>query len=366
MQPLNPFDAIAPAFTRTNEILFKPFNWRTSWKLAATSYLGAAAGVFIPYPLLLLLLPVFTPSIGHRASLFLYLAAFFGTLVFMAISYVCVRMELVAFEILVTRAKKVAPLWRACGPRVLPWLGLIIVVGTVCTLLMVPFAVIAFRSLFASIQGVHHLGAPSESTPDLTVLFAFYRAVFGFYAIIAVVFLVPKIVTTFFNDFALPSYLLESASLVRASAQGFRIFTANFGSSLLYFLCKFLLFMAGAIAQNIAVQLLMIPVILLVALGAVLASLVRGTGPAGHLLIAAAAVLCGLLFIAFFLYLVIGFTGYLMTFLNSYTAYYVGSRYPTLGDRLQPPPPPDQAFPPPPPKDRNGPDSPFTSGPLPI
>ena len=62
MQPLNPFDAISPAFTRTNEVLLKPFRWSRSWKLAAASYLGAAGGVFIPFPLFLLIVPFFLRS----------------------------------------------------------------------------------------------------------------------------------------------------------------------------------------------------------------------------------------------------------------------------------------------------------------
>jgi hypothetical protein len=108
MQPLNAIDALAPAFTRTHETLFHPFKLGRSWKLAASSYLGFAGAMFIPFPFFFLLIP--TSAIPGFAAIraFMLLATIVPTLIYLVILYFCARMELVVFEMVVTRAKFIA------------------------------------------------------------------------------------------------------------------------------------------------------------------------------------------------------------------------------------------------------------------
>ena len=356
MQPLSPLDAISPAFKRTSELLLKPFRWGRSWKLAATGYLGAAGGVFIPIPLFLLLIPAFVPAAANDATAVLYGVTLFATIVYVVLFYFLVRLELVAFELVITRSKVIAPLWRSTGSRVWPWLGLTLVVGTACTLLMVPFGVAAFRALFTN---MHAIFADPNPNPGPAAMLTMFRAMAGFYGIIAIVFLVPKLVSIFFNDFVLPFYLLEPATLGRATTLGFRLFAADFASSLGYLVCKFLLFLVGIMAQNLVTQLIMLPVLLVLGLLGVLLGVFHGASSGGGgLLFGAAVFILIVLFLASIFYVAIGCTGYVMILLDSYTAYFVGSRYPALGNLLEPPPPPRYTYTPPPPPSPNEDDGP--------
>ena len=345
MQPLSPFDALSPAFKRTNEVLLRPFKWGRSWKLAATSYLGAAGGVFIPFPLVFLLVPLFVPASGRESAHILYGVAAVLTVLYVALFYVLVRMELVAFEMVVTRAKVIGPLWRNVGARTWQWLGLTIGVGTACTLLMAPFGIAAAKSMFA---GLPTFLLDKNARPELGDVFAFYRLIFGFYAIIAITFLVPKLVSVLFNEFVLPFYLIERLTLGEATARGFRLLSQNVGSTVLYMICKFFLFFIGAMAQNLVTQLVMLPFIIVGVLFAILVGIGHGSLASTGVFVAAAAVVLIVLFVAALFYVVIGATGYLMTVLESYAAYFVGSRYAGLGDLLEPPPPPIYTYAPPP------------------
>jgi hypothetical protein len=345
MKPLSPLDAISPAFKRTNEVLLRPFLWRRSWKLAATSYLGAAGSVFIPFPLVFLLVPMFVPASGREATNILYGAALVTMVVYLALFYVAVRMELVAFEMVVTRAKVIGPLWTNCGPRTWQWFGLSVGVGTLATLLMAPFGISAGRSLVASLQS---LTADAGAHVVPSDIFGFYRVIFGFYGIIAIVFLVPKFVSVLFNDFVLPFYLIERLTLAEATARGFRLIAQNVGSTLLYLICKVILFFVGAMAQNLVTQLLMLPFVIVFVLCALVLGLGHGSLESRGLLAVAALFVLVVLFVFVLFYVVIGATGYLMTVLESYAAFFVGSRFAGLGDLLEPPPPPVYTYAPPP------------------
>ena len=124
--------AVAPAFTRTHQTLFHPFRIGRSWKLAASQYLGFCGAMFFPLPLFFLLIPADVPV---PRSLLL-LVNVIPTILSLIILYLCGRMELVCFEMVVTRAKFVAPMWRRYSARVWPWIGLKILVGTAVTLLL--------------------------------------------------------------------------------------------------------------------------------------------------------------------------------------------------------------------------------------
>ena len=345
MQPLSPFDALSPAFTRTNEVLVRPFKWGRSWKLAAVSYLGAAGGVFIPFPLLFLLVPLFVPASGREATHILYSVAAVTSVVYLALFYVLVRMELVAFEMVVTRTKVIGPLWRSVGARTWQWLGLTVGVGTACTLLMAPFGISVAKSLFASMPAFL---ADKGARPELGDVMVFYRMLFGVYGLIAITFLVPKLVSVLFNEFVLPFYLIERLTLGEATARGFRLLSQNVGSTVLYMICKFFLFFIGAMAQNLVTQLVMLPFILVGVVFAVLVGIGHESLASSGVFVVAAAFVLIVLFLAVLFYVVIGATGYLMTVLESYAAFFVGSRYAGLGDLLQPPPPPIYVYAPPP------------------
>ena len=129
----------------------------------------------------------------------------------------------------------------------------------------------------------------------------------------------------------------------------FQLLKAEPGQLVLFTLFKILLAIAGMIAMQVVIiiaeLILIIPLGLLAFLGwFVLHSL----GPVGHLLLIAGALTLGLLFLVGFFYVTTLVMGCVHTFYQAYALYFLGGRYPQLGDLLEPPPLPPVEPPPPP------------------
>ena len=136
------------------------------------------------------------------------------------------------------------------------------------------------KSLFASMPAFL---SDKGARPELGDVMGFYRMLFGVYGLIAITFLVPKLVSVLFNEFVLPFYLIERLTLGEATARGFRLLSQNVGSTVLYMICKFFLFFIGAMAQNLVTQLVMLPFILVGVVFAVLVGIGHGsTGIVGR------------------------------------------------------------------------------------
>jgi hypothetical protein len=102
---------------------------------------------------------------------------------------------------------------------------------------------------------------------------------------------------------------------------------------------KFLLSGIGYILQGFALQICMIPAGLIFGLTAFVGWLVlHGAGPTGKLLMVAGAVILGLGFLVVVFYATILVLGYLLLLLDTYAIYFLGGRYPMLGNLLEPGP----------------------------
>ena len=335
MQRLNAIDAVAPAFTRTHQILFKPFRIGRSWKLAATSYLAFAGSFFFPFPLLFLTVAYFVPGFPRSIVPILFAATILATAIYFALFYCFVRLQLVEFEIVVTTAKMIAPMWRKYSRRVWPWIGAKVVVGVFSAALIVP---IAYRSAKAFLSSFDFIAAQGQH-PDPRAVAHVMSAFFGFYFLLLALFLIPKTAATLLDDFVLPFFLLEDLPLFTAIQRGFTVLAADPVSCILYLLLKCLLAVVGYLAQAVALQVCMIPVVLVLGILFVLGSLVvRHTGPAGIVLGVVAAVLLGIVAYALMFYLATLGIGYVLILLDAYAAYFLGGRYPLLGNLLEPGP----------------------------
>jgi len=360
MQPLNAIDAVAPAFTRTHQTLFHPFRAGRSWKLAATSYLGFCGSMFVPLPLFFLLVPrdAFPGFEQFRPALLTATAIF--TLIILVILYFCAGMELVMFEMVVTRAKFIAPMWRHYSRRVWPWIGLKVLIGTIYTALIMAIFFAPIKHLvegviaaFPSLSSFPH----GPDTDPTAVQAAVQAAVAPFISQminleiigVGIAFLL-KIPSTLLNDFVLPFYVLEDLKLLAAIRRGFGVFVADPIQSTLYLILKPILFVIGYIMQYIALSVAMIPVIIvvaiIVAIGAVIFAFLGSHSGAGGLLLGAAITVLYAAFGGLFFYLTIGSVGYLLTLLEAYGIYFLGGRYPLLGSLLEGGP--DKPFTPPP------------------
>lgn len=339
MQPLNAIDSIAPAFTRTHEILFKPFRAGRSWKLAVSQYLGLMGALFIPFPLFLALIPSNALNSGAaRAAITVIL--FIATLIFFVIFYFGARMQFVNFEMVVTRAQFIAPMWRRYGSRVWPVIGFKVVLGTVLSLAMLPLLWNTGKRLVNVFAVMPHL-APGEP-PDPRMFQAMFGQLIGFYAIVFCAFLVLKISSTAFEDFALPFYILEDIPLGTAIRRGFAVFAADPLQCILYLVLKLILSIIGFMMQYVSNLIVLIPLAILAfiggAIGVGLSAALHGIGAAGKLLFVAAGILLYLVFIVAMLWYQTGTLGYLATLLEAYATYFLAGRYPLLGNLLEPGP----------------------------
>jgi hypothetical protein len=95
MRILSATEAVSPAIARMKLLLFKPFRFGRSWKLAATGYLAGSSALFLPLPLVYLTFIPFARRPGAPASaiaLIVAEAAIFLAIYFV-IFYLCSRLS---------------------------------------------------------------------------------------------------------------------------------------------------------------------------------------------------------------------------------------------------------------------------------
>ena len=347
MQPLSPLDAISPAIKRANNLLFlKPRRIGRTWKLCASQYLGLLGGLFFPVPLLLLLLPFF-PFPNEKALLgFIFLIAAIYTVILFLFFYVGVRFQFVNFEMVVTRERFIAPMWRRYGSRVWPVIGLKVLVSSALFLLLLPLFARFGKSLIAIFTAMPD--GPGRQSLDPQQFTAFFTAIFGFYAFFLGAFLLLKLANTLIEDFVIPFYVLEPIPLREALRRGAAILRGEPLDCIVYLVMKFLLTLVGIMAQYLANLVLLIPGMLVAGVVLVLGYLVIGHhGQASVLLDVTGAVVVYICFIIYYLFCILGTLGYVFTVLEAYGIYFLAGRYAALGNLIEPPPPPYIYAPPP-------------------
>lgn len=344
MQRLNAIDAISPAFTRVHELLFKPFRVGRTFKLALVSYCSFAGSFFLPFPLLYAGLAAMLPEVGH--SLFapvFWSVALAGTLVYCAFYYVFARLQLVEFEMVVTLTRVVAPMWRKYRRKVWPWIGVKVALGLIAVSFMVAILLNRVHQLLGLFAHLQALGPHPQAEALGPLMSAFY----GFYGLAILLFLVPKAVSTLLEDFVMPFFLVEDLPLGTAVQRGWSVFVADPLHCIGYLLLKLMLALLGYIMQGVALQICMIPVLLILGvLGFVGYLGLHGAGVAGTILMAAGAVVLVVCLVVLVLYATVLATGYLLLLLDAYAIYFMGGRYSMLGNLLEPGP--GRPFTPPP------------------
>jgi hypothetical protein len=313
-------------------LLFKPFRLGRSWKLAAVSYLAWGSSFFFPWPLLLLLIPRFVKG---PLGMPLWLLATFAvapTLVMAVIHYCCVRLNLVDFEMVVTGAKMIGPMWRKYSAKVWPWLAVKTTVSVAAVGMMAPLIVVQVREFIRVADAMPAQG--DQADPRLVM--RMFGSFFALYATMLLLFLVPKFFGTLLDDFVLPFFVLEDGSVWGAIRRGACVFRNDPWNCLGYLAMKMILGAAGYVMQSIALQVCMIPVFIIgVVMVVVGHALFAHAGLVGHVFLIAAGVVLGVAFYAAILYAMMLSLGYLLLLLDSYAVYFLGGRYSMLGNLLE-------------------------------
>ena len=323
MTQLSATQAIGPAWERTKQTVARPFKFGRAFKVCLVAFLAQIVGVGIsihqrsngaamPGNMNARTAHFFQMMTG--ASVLLW-AIFF--LIGIVIFYVGCRMQFVVFDFIVTRNTTVAPSWQRHAHHTFRWIA-IRLIPTLFILLLSAF------SAFVLAKRLNHSGHPHG-------FIVFILSAFGLFIFFAYV-----VITALLRDFVLPLIALEDLSIADCLTR-FSFFLSNFtGDVFLYLLIRVLLALAiwiiTVIGFIIAALIACIPIFIIAAVvGA-------GKGSSGALLVGLIAIIGVFIagIIAFFVAILA--TGTVQVFFTALGLFFYGSRYPLLGNLLDPPP----------------------------
>ncbi len=259
-----------------------------------------------------------------------------GTWIF----HLCTRLSFAYFDIVLNRGEFVAPAWSKYGPQSRKWTGVKILLGTIITILFAAPIATYFHGMFATVLSIK----PGQPPPP-----QFMAAMFASYALFYLGFGSFYFVSALLGDFVLPSLALENTSLSEAFSRFFELIRLETGQVALYAVLKFFLGIGIYMGAFLAFEIVAILVTLIIAL------ILGVIGFLLHLIGIPTALLIGIgIFIAVVWYLFIGFyavfilMGTVLTFFEAYSLYFLGGRYPILGQLLDASELPPAGYPPPP------------------
>jgi hypothetical protein len=354
MRPLRATECISPAIDRTRLILFAPFRTGRTWKLCAAAYVCRMGTIYLPFPLIYL---AFIPAILHKGT---FLVATLGTavLVFTAlwtwIFHLGSRLQFAYFDITVNHGQFVAPAWRKYRAQSLAWTGFKIATGLVITILTaLPIAAFV-RHLIPVFLAMPKPGQPQDPRFALTIL-SIYAAYFGLILAFGFIFLVFSLL----SDFIVPSLALENTGIQEAFRRMAELIRAEPGQFALYTLLKVLLGMVGYMGAVLAWEIAFFLLTLIVGIIVFLIGFLLHLAGIPHVILIILGILAAIVWYAVALLSMMFAVGPVLTYLDAYALYFLGGRYPLLGDLLDqstplPPAPPAYpapypAYPPPPP-----------------
>jgi len=344
MQKLNAIDAISPAWDHTRKLLLEPPRWTLLLKIglvAAFAQVGGGGSYssnnFGNHSGLGHHIPMHLPVLAALATLFLVIG-FIVFLVALAFFYLACRLQFVLFDIVLRRDTTVAPIWRRYGPATWRWMGfriLFILVALICVSPILVPAVIRLIHAFTANQ--------AATEPDLLTLLAPF---FAFIASLLLAAILISIGSTLLHDFGLPSMALESTSFGETVNRVGRLIRAEPLQILLFLVMKFVLRIVTGIGVGIALILgFLILLLPFGGAGGVLFATLHHSGTGGLVFMWFAIVLLALAYVVLIFIAALMTTGVIETFFQAYALYFLGGRYPMLGDILLPTPLPPAGLP---------------------
>ena len=361
MQPVSPVDAISPAFSRTRTILTPPgfapglnapFRFWFFVKITVIAALtqgniyGFVFGLLFEAVFVAVAVAAGLSGVHSRQPFFggipissapaiaaIGIAVLFALIIAILFTWLWCRLRFTLFDLVVYRHGLVSRAWSPYGSQAWRFLGLMLLIALGLLLLL---AITAGPLVLHLIVAIRHL-TPQELNNDpflvLSHIFPIYGAIFLF-ALIA------GLVNAMAQDFILPPMALEDAPVGSAFARFFHLLRMRFWYVALYMLLRFVIQLGLGMVGGLAV-FLVLGVLGVGGAGAgfVLYRAFWHTGPGGVAIFVIFCVVAGLLLLAVYLLLILALYGVIAVVMQSYAAYFYGSYYPQLGDRLEPPPP---------------------------
>src|ERR1700760_4730294 len=336
MQPLSATDAIAPAWQHTYRLLLGPRNPRLFFKIAAVAFFAEMMSSSFSFS------PPFhnahsgggsPPSITAAIVGIIFLCAVVGLLIGLVFFYLSSRLQFSIFHIVLRSETTVAPIWRRYGPATWRWMGLKVLFFLCAFACLTP---ILIPGIFFIIHVI-----TLQLHGDNSHIISFILTGFFFFVLLVLFVLALTIATVLLRDFALPSMALEGTPLHETVRRVVALTRAEPGQVTLYLLLRFCLTTAGVFVSEILIVLLGLVI------GGPLAGLEIGLWASLHTAGNAARagmiggwVILALALLAVLAVSVICLFGYLFTFLQAYAIFFLGGRYPLMGQLLVEPPTP--------------------------
>ena len=358
MRTLSATEAISPAIQRTKDILFRRFRKGRGWKLCATAYVCRMGTLFFPFPLIyLVFLPVVARSMNNAFAIGFVVLLLAATAFFVWIFHLCSRLQFAYFDIIVNRGEFVAPAWRKYGPQSRTWTWFKVWIGLAATLVLLIPILASMPKLLPMLREIFSVHPGQPPSPKLIVLI--YAAELLFMAVYGIAYIACSLMT----DFVLPSLALENTGIREGLRRMLALLRQETGEFLLFVLLRLGLGICAYVGILIAWEIVLILSTLIVGgIAFALGYLLHLAGIPSAVLIALAIIL-GVLWYLFHVGIVMVYAfGIVLTFLDAYPLYFLGGRYPLLGDlmdRSELPPmdpysplglsPSPGSFPPPPP-----------------
>jgi hypothetical protein len=334
MPPLSATDAIAPAWQHTRRLLLGPRDLALFFKIAAVAFFAEMmSGSFSFSP------PIsgshtgggVPPSLTAAILGVIFVCAFVGLLIGLVFFYLSSRLQFTIFHIVLRSETFVAPIWRRYGAATWRWMGLKILLFLAAFACLVPILVPAAIYFISAIS--------RQSHGDNSNIISLVVSVFCFILLFILFALALAVATILLRDFGLPSMALEGTPLRETIRRVVALTRAEPGQVSLYVLLRFCLAVAGAFVSQMVIA------IAAIIIGAPLAGLGFGLWKAFHLgdTAARAGMIGGWVVLALALLAVIAIAaislfGYVFTFLQAYAIFFLGGRYPLMGQLLTEPP----------------------------
>ncbi len=331
MRPLSAIDAISPAWNHTSSLLLTPRSWRLLLKIGAVAvFAGLGGGSFnmgLPPNHHISHLPSMQPLFTAAMIVGALALGLLFSIIGLVLLYLGSRLQFVLFEVLLTRRTFIAPIWARYGAVTWRWVGLKILFAITALLCMSPILVPAAIYLVKNI-----IATSNGSQPNPLV---FVPAMALSVAAIAIAVLVISAIWVWLSDFGLPSIALEDTSIAETVRRVIALVRAEVGQSILYLLMRLVLSVAcGFIAEigvGIAAFVALIPA---GAIGGMLWLVLHNAGIAGKVIMITGWVLLAIAFVVLIICAAIMALGYVHSFIKTYSLYFLGGRYPRLGEYL--------------------------------
>lgn len=342
MRPLSATDCISPAIARTKLILFSPFRMGRTWKLCATAYLCRLGTMVYPFPLFLLaFIPLARSSGSSIALTALIVGVLFATALYFYLFHLCSRLQFAFFDILVNRGAFVAPAWHKYGPPSRRWTAIKILLGIIVAFACAAPFVAYIHHIIPLFQSMQSMG-PGQQPPA-----QIFAAFFAGYGIILLVFGSFFLVSSLLADFILPSLALENTSLAEGFRRMFALIRQEPGEFALYTVLKVGLALAAVVGATIVWEIAFFLCTLLIGVVVFLIGLLLHMIGVPKLILVVLGVLLAIAWYIFSIfYAMLLALGPMYTFLDAYALYFLGGRYPLLGNLLEPPAPDIASVPP--------------------